>query len=748
MGVCILLIRKQKQSSGWSNFLSLLPVFILVNICLTPILYAQSISEESLPPLITLMEISNMLELIEKNFRETDTIQVQEGLNSIRHQLDTFLKQTGRLPADQDRVAALQNRINLLEGAFNYYINRKSDARKAFLELLQRSPDATLDGSMATPVLAQFFESIREQIVGFLSVSSTPVASTVSIEDTMLGTTPLLGTYIIAGNYTVRIEHKGYQYQDVDITIEPGKEVQVTVSLDKISGSCRVMTSPPDVNILIDDILQGTTEGTLLSNPERYAEYIAQAEKDGLDPGRISEPKLVDYISLGEHTISFESKCYKKATYRIHVELGEYFLPPVVLEPDFGILDVQSEPAGSLVKIDGESIGRTPLTLDPTCAGTQNIHIEMNSPSNWFDTITIPTDKKVSIRAVPRPTILFLGCAGTDQTILSDANQRISGWLNETVNFNRVPEEVEKRCRIRPVVASIMEQLATCESYSEINWVTLLEILPVTLNDVNARLYAIAKINTSGMGTPSTLFLIYPGMTKPDILEFPPDQPPVDIPQSVRSILESNPLIARYWLGLNIVEHKGALVIVGVDNSGPAVTLPVKPGNRLTAINGKQIHSMAEYLHFLEDRSLNPELTLTVLQGKIKRKYTVKAQFEPVMLPLSDPSVHYNLALARISELSIIPQMESASFLNAGICYLALGDPESALSRGFSKCQLDEKPGISKGTLAFLKALVLKRRGLTDQSMQEARIALHLPYSRIVDPDGPNLNQLVKTNFQ
>jgi len=143
---------------------------------------------------------------------------------------------------------------------------------------------------------------------------------------------------------------------------------------------------------------------------------------------------------------------------------------------------------------------------------------------------------------------------------------------------------------------------------------------------------------------------------------------------------------------------------------------------------------MSEYLSLLEDRALNPELTLTVLQGTIQRKYPVTAQFEPVMLPLSEPSIHYNLALARISEFSVIPRLKPAAALNAGICYLALGDPVNALDKGFVDCVLSEKPGISQGTLSYLKALALKGRGLTDQAFQEARIALHLPYSKAVDP--------------
>ncbi|MBN1355645.1 PEGA domain-containing protein [bacterium] len=739
---------KRKRYTGWIDRVVLTRLFIAALVSGTAPSLSQNIIEETLAPVTTLTEISRNLEFIERNFRELDPGQMQSDLNALRRSLDPFLQtETPETETTDPRPWNILDRFNMVEGASNFYHNRKDDARKAFEDLLRRSPGAALDSTIANPDLARFFESIREDMVGFLTVTSTPVQAKINIAGRFLGISPILGAHVPAGDHLLVLSHQGYESREIQVSVEAGKETRIEASLVKASGSCQIMTSPPGITVEIDGNTVGTTEGRLTDHPQLYSEYITQTQTDDLDPESVSVPLLIDYIPVGDHIVRFSANCFKSQTFKIQVELGEFFIPPVVMEPDFGDLTVISHPSGAPVYIENEKKGRTPIHLETSCAGDRMIRIELGSRSEWFDTVTVPSGNSITVQACPRPTLLFLGTACRNPVLSRDADLKIDAWLRQTRAFNRYSPQIEQRFRIRPGVATIIERISDVPDPGQLNWPEFLQTLPATLNDANARLYAIARVEEAENGPASILFLISPGQNHPDVIEFPPGQPPETIPEFIRSLLENPPAIARYWLGLKLVDCRNKLMIVGIDPNGPSASLPVKAGDFLMNLDGKPVSSYEQFREIVEEKTGPDQFQLAVLQGSIQRFFTVYAAFEPLMLPLGDPSEHYNLRLAQIGEMEILPRMQNPAALNRGICLHALGDYGAAITEGYEKCSLDFGPGVSGGTLAFLISLSYSSLGLNDPALAAAKKALDSPYSRAIDPDGPVLNELVKSHL-
>jgi len=748
MGVSILLIENEHPYSGFSELKHFISIVWLIGIfCCSGIVFSYDISEETLPPITTLTEIEHQLNNIEDNFRKMESSTVLDQLSRVQQNTEdlNFKPDSSVL---ENRIDNVIDRICIIKGALHFYNNQRKDAAQEFQKLFNQTPNATLSGKIASPELAIYFESIRELFVGFISVSTSPENADIYIDDEHIGVSPLLGIYILAGDRIIHAEHEGFVSSQKLVSISPGKESKLNMLLVKSSGSCWVMTSPPGVQILLDNEAIGETSGVLTDHGELYQEYIKQARDSGLNPYNVSAPLQLDYIPFGEHTIMFSRRCYKQVQYRINITPGDFYIPPIKLEPSYGELTITSEPSNAEVFLDGESNGQTPLFLESTCTGKRKIEVKFGSYSVWSDTIMLTPELPVILHAQARPTLLFLGCTGQDSDSVKITNKRIENWFRELAIFNIIDSEKTQTCRVQPAVATLLENIAQYDSDSEIPWPKLLETVPAVLYATHDGLFAIAKTSESDSGLPGSVFLIYPGLSKPDVIPIPAGIPSKSIPDSVKSICKSLPSITRLWTGLKLVESSGKILVTSIENNGPAVILPIHTGDNLVLVNQHPIDSIAEYHHVLENPYISCAIQLRFQRNGIQHNYNLETQRTPMMIPLSDPLFPYNLMLAYLKEITAIPSLKDSAFLNLGICYYALEDPQSALSKGFNQCQLDEIPGVSLGTLAYLKALAFQKIGNIEKSIEMAKTAAKYPYSTIIDADGPKIINLVNKEFE
>jgi hypothetical protein len=64
-----------------------------------------------------------------------------------------------------------------------------------------------------------------------------------------------------------------------------------------------------------------------------------------------------------------------------------------------GILAVESEPPGSVVFVDRQLVGNTPLQLRRLRAGSHVVRIERNGYDRWTTAVLVPADKQTRVSA-------------------------------------------------------------------------------------------------------------------------------------------------------------------------------------------------------------------------------------------------------------------------------------------------------------------------------------------------------------
>ena len=705
---------------------------------------SQEIVAEPIPYTSTLTEIERRLEIIEVTFRNAEIDTVLQDLSKLLDDLNQIS------PSEDEkeligRIKAVRDRISMVTGALYFYNNMPDYAERHFKELLTLSPSASLDSSIADSKLARYFDKLREETIGVLSVNSVPVESDVYVDGKYYGKTPLLGMDTLAGERLIRVEHKGYLTHEGLAEVKLADETILDINLEKNSGSFWVITSPTGVDVSIDGNLYGTTTGTLAETLELVPALTDSVTAEGKSPEEFSQPLFINYVPLGKHEIKFFKDCTKPQIQPFTIELGEFFIPPIELSPSFATLNVTSHPPDAEVFLDNNSIGRTPLVYESACPGKRKLEVRFNSKSNWYDYIDIPADQNLSVFATPRPTLLFLGCWAPDPETAHMAEQRITRWFQKVEMFNVPPDEITDKIRIRSNVAALIEQLNVAESPETIAWQEILNTLPMVVADTHADLLAAASISTTDQGFDGYLYLIHPRHARPDILRLDAGVPPVDPPENFTQAFENIPSITQMCLGLKLVDHQDGIMIVQIHPDGPAASLAVRQGDILREINNIPVRSLKSLQTILKNSSLSTNLTLGVESATGKNTFHITATELPMIIPLREELFLYNYVLSYLEKMTTFPKIQDATNINIGICELALGNPRRALEEGFNKCHLDASPGISLGTLSFLKSIAQKQLGLNSEAVQNLNIAAAAEEATIIDIDGPKLAPLAES---
>jgi PEGA domain-containing protein len=135
--------------------------------------------------------------------------------------------------------------IDLRELAFGPHTIEVShpghDTRQQRVTLSERRPTRSVDFELrptSVPALATVVKttasthSAPSGQAGSLQVASRPAGAQVFVDDTLIGTTPLLLSEVTAGSKRLRIELSGYKTWTTSVRIEPSARSRVAASLE------------------------------------------------------------------------------------------------------------------------------------------------------------------------------------------------------------------------------------------------------------------------------------------------------------------------------------------------------------------------------------------------------------------------------------------------------------------------------------------------------------------------------------
>ena len=123
----------------------------------------------------------------------------------------------------------------------------------------------TLDPSFSlaqgvSPRVVSLLDEVRSMTVGTLDLQTTPRDVTAIVDG--LSSPVVAGKVsLAAGSHNVKIVRAGYKTVDQTVMISAGQSVPIALTLERVSTVLTVITSPADVEVLVNGVSRGRTAG-------------------------------------------------------------------------------------------------------------------------------------------------------------------------------------------------------------------------------------------------------------------------------------------------------------------------------------------------------------------------------------------------------------------------------------------------------------------------------------------------------
>ncbi|MCD4654333.1 PEGA domain-containing protein, partial [bacterium] len=663
---------------------------LLASISSFPTSLHAGIQEEYLPHTHTVREISTLITVLEKNVKSTNTGSGLLQIETLRNNcLAINSETTGKTQSDID---SLLKRINILEMALSFYHDDLDRTEKVAIEIIKHNPAATLSGKIATAELAMWFEEFRENKVGYINIYTQPPECNVFLDGKYFGITPLEHTFAPLGKHEVQISRNGFETWIDQILITNNETETVNIKIQRNTGSLLVWVSPVGTRIKINS-------KTVVSQTQPLQTCLYPlALSFGLDPTLFSQPVILDAIDPGGKNIGFTCTCYKPTEYKIQVNIGDYILPPLVLAKTNSYITIESTPNRSKLSIDGSFIGRTPILRHRICPGKHSLDVEFENNLKWSHTITISDNDEMNFHASPRDSILFLGCGSPDTGLAIEGTYPVRHWFDTLETWNLIGLETSLSYSYRPVVASVIEKVASTEfKTNDPVWINMLDNMNAVLLDSGASLIVFARLVNNQSDDHSQLFILHTSSGKPDVLDIPTGMPNNIPPDNISNFLDSPLYLKRLRSGLRVTAVGKKIIITDIIPGGPAETSTFQTGDIIKSMDNQPISSRNDFERILHNPDSNEIMPLLVLRGVREISDDIQMQWQPVVLPLLDPAVPYNLYLSRIESMIKGGDTALELHINAGICSLALKRPDLAVEY-FNHCNFPDDAGLNNGT--------------------------------------------------
>jgi len=248
-----------------------------------------------------------------------------------------------------------------------------------------------------------------------MAVIITPAPATQSLQGFPPPVT--IGDRLLAlpGRYTVTASLTGYRPLQETVTVYRGGLQEFRLQLEELPGRVSIELEPPvDYRVFVDGA--GVATG---------ADAITEI------PG-------------GEHLLRIETERYLPVAERVAIAgLGQAQQLAYHLQPGWAIVQINSQPAGAVVQLDGEQLGVTPLETEITHGPhALRLLLEKHKPVTLEqdfaagsvvqlqDIVLLPTDGQLALSSVPAGATIsvdgvFYGTTPATLTLASGKEHRV-----------------------------------------------------------------------------------------------------------------------------------------------------------------------------------------------------------------------------------------------------------------------------------------------------------------------------------
>lgn len=622
-----------------------------------------------------------------------------------------------------------------LRGRAYFNIGLKEKATESFRALVEVSPQHALRREQVSPKIVDYFDSVKESLVGFLAVSSDPPGARVTLDGEFLGLTDFFPVEVVAGEYAVEVSREGYATETRTVSISPRATETLQVSLTRTAASVFLLTQPAGVEVWVDGELKATTGGGV------HPELFEAVRGRGLDPAQTSARTELANLTLGSHVIELRRRCYEPVRTTLEVlEPRDYELEPLRLEDSRAALSLRSDPPGARIFLNGEPLGQTPKDLEGICSGRHRLEVK-HAAGKFVQELVLARNEVLTLDCPIRPSLAFLGVVAEGEAgkrMAAEVEARLLENLAriKSLNFVTAPRE-------------IVDRTLDAEGLSRARLLPGAGTSPDALRRATERLAAalevegflIAALPEERLTRRAVLHLLAAGNTVSD-------QWDVNFAESASYLrflaaVDQKATVYRPWSGLITVDtrlHDGVPVLRTVAGS-PAERAGVARGDVLYAVDGQRVARSPELIERVASRRPGERLTLHLRGPSGDRTLELTLGETPQEIPLHDPTLLYNKVMMDLRQQVVgYPGTEAAAFarLNLALCAMHFSDFAAAHEHLLkARGELPTTPGISQGTALYYLGLSLEQLGYREEALDAYRAAAGFPQATLFNNDGP-----------
>ncbi len=274
---------------------------------------------------------------------------------------------------------------------------------------------------------------------GSISLDSKPTKAKVFLDGNEVSTTPASLRQVTQGTHLVEVRKDGYRVWEKSVDVEPAKETVVTAILQANTGSVIIKSKPDNARIYLDGKHVGTTPESIPSiNPGTHEikveldNYDVWNETVNFEAGKESvinavlqrstgslmvesdpvnamifvdgkeigqTPEIIMSSAKGTHAVEVRMEGYDIWKENVEIVPGTEKSLTAILQKKTGSLNINSQPSGGTVFLDGDETGTTPGNLKKLELGTHKVEVKLDGYVTWSDNVIINADKENKIEA-------------------------------------------------------------------------------------------------------------------------------------------------------------------------------------------------------------------------------------------------------------------------------------------------------------------------------------------------------------
>ncbi len=623
--------------------------------------------------------------------------------NSFKQGEDIFYNSENQVNAIPffERIVQSYELGELTNDAYHYYMksleylcllylkNGQNDMSRQMLEkIIKTDPSHVLNKEIFPRKIRKLYAELKKNMVGHLDVKCS-VSDFKCLVDGKERKKDETGKIpVLAGKHTVEVLKENYSNVKTEIEVKAGEVVEIDAPIIRIKASATILTQPQGVKVYLDGVYVGETSGTA---PLDYLkEHPDTIQELGIVPSMLSDYFVINNLEKGEHTVELKKECYKTEKIILTIdELKDYFYKPFILERSIGYLTVQSGVFGleGDVFIDERRIGSLPVKKLEVCSGSHQIKVAF--PSGFFiKNVNVAKDEVVVVNAIPKPSLLFVGIKRLKSgfNAMGDVSDKVVELLKKIEFYNTSSNP--------DYVSSINELLKGNGS-----------VIGKIKNDYGQSLVVFGIEKRIRLRRYIDFYVFNTDFFKLEKITIEPSKP--GELKKLADFIGKMPVIIENTCDITVIKDPMSNTPVVISSYNDKL----KPGDLIVSVNGLNVITEKDVYNALKV----PESEFKIQRGKDTLSVSVKTVKRPVQIRQNINSLSYNSAylyfLTKINDVETDDVEKSAAKLNLGVCYLRFGMFENAYDT-FSSANLPDTPGVSAGTIVFLKGICYQEIGL------------------------------------